>query len=570
MPTAPSSQHGSGSAQRPASPARRVDDLVDRRVRAVHGSLTALGRRIDPRFAAAAALTVVVLVAAAVIVANVRTQWFIYDEFDYLAPPEGAGWLGWLIAPHNEHTILFTKLWFSTLYSVIGLKGYVIYAVPMIVCHLAGGVAVYKLMRLVIPSRAIAVAAVAPIALMAAGAGTLTWAGQFQYTAATTAGLWLLFVALTSRLGGRTQWILAIALSLFGTFSGSAFIPLGVAAGFALISLRRYLLGAVVGLIPAVWFVLVRVFWDIPSGNGATGIVQILQEGPEFVFALLNKAVSDTIPVSGSFTSVVMVVSVLGVVAFLAVRTSTIELPRARRTYLFLLVALTLSLVITMIGRLSRNVADSASGGYSYFILIAAIPIFVLSIARFGAKTRIATTLIVLVLLGWAAVGSAALTTTSQGLAGWKSENAKLLTSSAYLAQNGFETASDAAPSPVQAPMITWSDIEDILAEGRIQPAEPSQLTQDEISLQVQWVVEEPETGVAIACAVLPSHETTALTADAPVVLESASSTQVTLEYPTSPASRALDISDTRLELDSVAGRDATLTSGDQAVTVCR
>ncbi|GAA2242173.1 hypothetical protein N1031_14715 [Herbiconiux moechotypicola] len=538
--------------------------------------LTGLRRvadRIGPRWGSALALGAVLAISAAVLFANVRTQWFIYDEFDYLTPPEGSGWLGWLVTPHNEHTIVFTKLWFSILYQAIGLHGYALYAVPMLVSHLAAGVAVYLLLRAVVRSRAIAIAAVAPLMLMAAGAGTLTWAGQFQYTAATAAGLWLLWFVLVRASDRPSTWVWAVALTVFGTFSGSAFMPIGIAAGFALLSLRRYLLGVVVIAIPSIWFVVVRRLWDIPSYNSAHDLGQVLRDGPEFVFALLQKAVDDSIPVSGSFTPAVLVLATVGVLAFFSVPSSTPERPRARRVQLFLLTALTLSLAITLIGRLSRELADSASGGYSYFILIVAIPVFIATIARFCSDTRLSTSIIVLLLLGWAAAGAAALTTTSAGLASWKSGNATLLSGAAYLADEGFEVIGDRPPSPALGPTVSWSDLTAMAERGAITASPPSTQTADQLSLDLQWSAAKgaPSTE-GLDCATIAAHDSLALPGDgfSLVTTSAGSDSQLTLSYTSSGAVRALNLPATGLTVDSVSGRDALLTAGDLPLTVCR
>ncbi|MCS5734896.1 hypothetical protein [Herbiconiux daphne] len=550
----------------------RFDTAVDRGVTGAHRRLLGLWRRLDPVVVARVALVLLLVVTALVLWANVRGQWFIYDEFDYLNPPEGASWIGWLITPHNEHTILFTKLWFSLLYNTIGLQGYWLYAAPMIISHLAGGVAVYKLLRLVIPSRAVAVAAVAPVLLMAAGVGTLTWAGQFQYTAATAAGLWVLYCALSPALGDRSRWVWMMALSIVGTFSGSAYIPLGVAAGLAAISLRRYLLGIVTVLIPAVWFVLARVFWTIPSYNSAHSITQVLRDGPEFVYALLNKAVNDSIPVSDSFTTPLLVVSTLGVIAYLAVRNAPVGSSRARRTYLFLLVGLVLSLVITLVGRLSRDVAESASGGYSYFILIAAIPLFVATIARFVSATRLAVAVIVLLLAGWSAINIVGFGEDARGLADWKASNAALLTGAAYLSQQEFPVVADAAPSPGLAPTVTWSELTGMVDAGRIDGEEPSQLTADQVSLNVQWAAVEADADAGTSCSTVPANTTVAVAegTDLEIAPIDGAATSATLAYPTSDATRSIAVPADGTELESVAGRPATVTAAGTALTLCR
>ncbi|MBF4574440.1 hypothetical protein ITJ64_18165 [Herbiconiux sp. VKM Ac-1786] len=559
------------------TPAGRVDAAVDRVVIGAQQRLHAVRARLNPDVVAAIALALVVLVAAAIVFSDVRKQYFIYDEFDYLTPPDGANWLRWIITPHNEHTILFTKVWFSLLYQTIGLQGYWLYALPMLLCHLAGGVAVYALLRLVVPSRAVCVAVVAPVLVMAAGAGTVTWAGQFQYTAATAAGLWVLYLALSPRVGPRLRVAGIVLLSLFGTFSGSAYIPLGVAAGLALLTLRRYLLGAIAVLVPAVWFVAVRVFWTIPSYNSAHSLEQVLRDGPAFVYALLAKAVNDSIPVADSFTPALLVVATVGVLAYLAVRPGALApSSRARRTYLFLLVALVLSLAVTLIGRLSRDVAESASGGYSYFILIVAIPVFVASLTRFVSGTRIAVVLLVLLLGGWAAINTVALGDEAEGLSQWKAGNAALLGAAASLSDDGLVAVNpDAVPSPQLAPTVTWAELSEMAADDRIADIEPSVLSADQVSLNVQWTGTGTDVTDDLAtCETIAPYASLALPATAEVALAPVApleaTTIVTLSYPTSAASLPVGVDDDGTLLASTADRPSVVTAGDTAVTACR
>ncbi|MGA1835549.1 hypothetical protein VD659_01330 [Herbiconiux sp. 11R-BC] len=554
-----------------------IDERVGALVLRARDSVLRATHRVRPDVATAVALAALMIGAAVFLFVEVRPQWFIYDEFDYLAPPVGASLPGWIIAPHNEHTIVFTKLWFSTLYNTIGLRGYSLYALPMILCHLAGGLAVFKLLRLVIPSRIIALAAVAPLFFMAAGVGTLTWAGQFQYTGATAAGLWVLYLAVSPRTTHRLWWIVIVLLGLFGNFSGSAYIPLGVAAGLALLSLGRYVLGVVTVLIPAVWFVLVRLLWKIPSYNSAHDLGQVLRDGPDFVFGLLNKAINDSIPIDASFTTAIIVVSSLGVLAFLARRPTPGGSSRARRTYLFLLLALTLSLVITLVGRLSRDLADSTNGGYNYFILIAAIPVFVASIVRFTSGSRIAVGTIVLLLAGWTAIGAAHFDTSARDLAAWKTSNPALLDGAAYLSLNGFPVASDAAPSPAQAPTVSWSELQAMAAGGKLDPAPPATLTADELSLTMQWTSSTTPASVPTACEVVEPHSAASVSPGVtqlvatPVPGTTATAGAVlTIQYPTSAASRAVAVAEGGTEITSVVDRSATLTTGDQAVRLCQ
>ncbi|MBF4633326.1 hypothetical protein ITJ38_02795 [Agreia pratensis] len=548
----------------------RFDRLLDSVVERVRTRLEKVLRKTRPSVVSGAAIVLVLLVSAVILSANLRDQWFVYDEFDYLAAPSGQNWLSWLVTPHNEHTILFTKLWFSALYSIVGLHGYLLYAAPMVVSHLAGGVAIYRLMRLIVPSRAVAVATIAPVMIMTAGVGTLTWAGQFQYTAATTAGLWALYCALSPELNPKGRSIWMIALALFGTFSGSAFLPLGVAAGLAAISTRRYLVGIITILIPSTWFVLSRVLYTIPSYNSAHSIAQILRDGPEFIFALLNKAVADSIPVSDSFTTPLIVLSTVGVIFYLGGRGGPVGSSRARRTFLFLLISLVLSLAITLVGRLSRNLAESASGGYTYFILIVAIPLFVAMMVRLFSARRLAIAMVVLLLAGSATINIVGFQDDAQGLAAFKAPNPVLLSGAAYLASEDFPVIGDDPPSPSLAPTVPWSELRNMAKNGRISAVEPEQPVEDQLSLNLQWESSDA-TGSLGDCSPVVNVGAIAVHPGSTLRVESAdgSASSFTLTYPTSDAKREFPLPQGGLTLATVAERTVTVPLGGVAVALC-
>jgi hypothetical protein len=149
----------------------------------------------DPIRSASLLILAISSIAFAVwLVSLTRREWFVYDEFDYLQP-SGESLVTWLLRPHNEHTITFTKASFGSLSSILGLRGYGLYIGPLIVSHLVAVWLIYRLTWISTASRILA-SGIALVALtMGAAAGTLTWAGQLQYTGSVAAGLGAILLA---------------------------------------------------------------------------------------------------------------------------------------------------------------------------------------------------------------------------------------------------------------------------------------------------------------------------------------------------------------------------------------
>jgi hypothetical protein len=549
----------------------RFDSAVGRRLDRLGSAVRS--RADDPATGWIAPVLVgIILVAADVwLTILIENQWFLYDDVDYLTPSSGQNWALWLILPHNEHTILFTKLWFSLAYQVLGMGHYWIYAAPMILAHLAGCLAVYRLMRLLVRSKAVAIATIVPIAFMAGGANTLSWAGQFQYTGATAAGLWVLYCVFAPGIAPQTRTIWIIVLTVAGTLSGSAYLPLAVAAGIGLLSLGRYAIGLIAILVPSIWFGISQLFLVTPTGDGASSTSQVLSSGPYFFYALLDRAISDSFPVGASVTAAILVAAVVGAIAFLGLRPGGIAAGRARRLYALMALALALSLLITMMARLSRNLEASASGTYSYFILILAIPLAVTTVAGFFAVRRLATAVIVLGLLGWGAVGVIALRSDSDALSEATTTNRDLVEGAAYLSQTSFPVVDPAAPpSAVYAPTLSWSTVAARAAQGKLSPVEPPAEALDQLSLSLQWGAAPASGGTFTQCATVAPHESAQVPNDSRTVVLADAPTTVTLSYDTSAAVQSFAIEAVGTRLTSTAGRSAYITAGDTSVQICR
>ena len=82
---------------------------------------TLAGRiRSDPaRWGSIALVTIASAAFAAWLLYFSRQQWFVTDEFDYFNFRHDS-LIVWLLRPHNEHTIVFTKAWYALLGQFVG------------------------------------------------------------------------------------------------------------------------------------------------------------------------------------------------------------------------------------------------------------------------------------------------------------------------------------------------------------------------------------------------------------------------------------------------------------------
>jgi hypothetical protein len=198
-----------------------------------------------------------------------RHQWFVTDEFDYFNYQRDP-LLAWLLQPHNEHTVVFTKAWFGLLGHFVGLRFYELYMIPLVAAHLVVVAAIYRLTWISTTSRVLASGTALASLLMGAAISTLTWAGQLQYVGSVAAGMVVIVLAIEG--SGRRTLAIAAATAAFGTLNGSAFVAFGLAA--ALLYMRRGLWreGIMVAAIPLGWEAINHVVWAPSDIYAATGL----------------------------------------------------------------------------------------------------------------------------------------------------------------------------------------------------------------------------------------------------------------------------------------------------------
>jgi hypothetical protein len=216
-----------------------TDPLV---VRGVTSNIRSLWTAVHYVALAAAAVALVVL--------N-QHQWFIGDEWSFIAQRKA----GDLLSPHNGHWTSLPLLVFRGLDTLFGLGSYRPYVLVLIVAHLIATHLLWRVMRRSGVAPGLATGLCAIFALLGAGYENLLWAFQISFVGALALGL--AFLLLTDHDGGigrldRLGWLAGlatmmcsgVALTMIGVVGLNAVMRRGWKTGFIIVGppLGAYLL----------------------------------------------------------------------------------------------------------------------------------------------------------------------------------------------------------------------------------------------------------------------------------------------------------------------------------------
>jgi hypothetical protein len=209
--------------------------------------------------AALAVLIVAQLVAAGFWFTLGRRQWFVADEWDFLAARDG-GSLHDLFRPHNEHWSTIPILVYRCLYNVFGLHSYVPYRIPVLAAHLAVVTLLWTIMRRSAVSPWIATAAAGLFLFFGTGYFNITYGFQIGFTGALAFGLAQLLAA------DHDRYALAILFGLCALLSaGIAIVLVGTTA--LMVRLQR---GWRTGLAYVLPLAAIFILWSATAGAGSS------------------------------------------------------------------------------------------------------------------------------------------------------------------------------------------------------------------------------------------------------------------------------------------------------------
>jgi hypothetical protein len=136
----------------------------------------------------------VIAVAVPVLLYQGRDQWFLLDEWDFLAN-RTAGSPSDLFDPHYQHWTTVPILVYRALWWLVGLRHYWPYQLTLIVLHLGAAILLRAVMRRAGVRPWIATTAASLFAVFGAGREDILMAFQICYTGALTLGLAHLLLA---------------------------------------------------------------------------------------------------------------------------------------------------------------------------------------------------------------------------------------------------------------------------------------------------------------------------------------------------------------------------------------
>ena len=133
------------------------------------------------------ALALVLVAAVPLLMRQGRGQWFVLDEWDFLAQRSLRD-PGSLFRPHNEHLVALPVVAYRVVYQFVGLRTYVPYQLMVVISHSCVVLALIVIARRSHVSRVLTLAAGAFMLFFGPGAQNIVWGFQIGLTGAVALG----------------------------------------------------------------------------------------------------------------------------------------------------------------------------------------------------------------------------------------------------------------------------------------------------------------------------------------------------------------------------------------------
>jgi hypothetical protein len=329
-----------------------------------------------------AALIVFAAVEAAAFVLFLHyahTQWFFYDEWDFLVSRH-AGSLDDLLRPHHQHWSTLPILVYRVLWRAVGLRSYLVYQLPLFSLHLTAAALLRVVMRRAGVRPWIATAGASLFVLFGSGRENIMWAFQIGFVGSLVFGLGHLLLADHD---GRVDWrdwlgIVAGLASLMCSGVGLVFVVIvGLATlmrrGWRVAALHTVPLGACFLLW---WFAFARDSVSTKINIGLTA--RFAATGVRAAFAAMGQ-----VPGIGLALALLLL---LGAVAF-AMQHDRDEASRRAAAPAALAVGALAFLLLTGLVRASMFGPENARAS-RFVYLVAALALPVLALAAESLVTR--------------------------------------------------------------------------------------------------------------------------------------------------------------------------------------
>jgi hypothetical protein len=290
---------------------------------------------------------------------------FFLDEWDFLAYRgvhlAGSG----LFVPHNEHWTTIPILIWRGLFNVVGVRHYWLYALPMVVAHLAVVALLWRFMLRHNVEPWVATLLAAAFAVLGAGSENITSAFQITFVGSVAFGLLAIEAVEHDRLWLPALWgIAALMCSNIG-------VPMVLGCVLVALARRRLAAAAAAAIPPAliflIWYVLIGHIGTYTS----TDIASLSLSGMvSYVWIGLTTSMSGLVDGSPHVSSVF--VNVFGALLVIVLASAGV----ARRNVPAALALTTLPFYVFVgLGRLQYGTGQAASSRYSYIAIAFCLPL---------------------------------------------------------------------------------------------------------------------------------------------------------------------------------------------------
>ncbi len=326
-------------------------------------------------------LAVGLVAALGLLVTQARRLWFFGDDWEFLAyrgtlPGPSLG----LLEPHNEHWSTVPILVYRAVFSVVGLRSFLPYMVPVLAAHLVICVVLFWLLRRFGASPWVSLGTALFIAFYGAGAEDTLWAFQIGFVGSVMFGL----VAIAAIDLLRPAWLAVGAgwlLMLLGLMSsGVGLAMVGAVAVF--VACLRGMRSALVHIsVPVAGYAVWYLVYGRHAAKPIPTSLETLPLVPQFVWTGFTAVFEKGTGIPSSGAAILLVVLA---VAF----TRTLTDPRLRCLAWAGIAGALLHFTIAGVSRVASGVDQGLASRYLYLGAVMLAPALAVTLDAIWARVR--------------------------------------------------------------------------------------------------------------------------------------------------------------------------------------
>ena len=406
---------------------------------------------------AAAIGPLIMLAGFAYLLRATATQWFFYDDWDFLK--EASGSLPFEpFAPHNGHPYLIQKLLYLGLYRAFGLRHYAPYMALVLAAHVAVAELTRRILLRAGATWIVALVAALLVLLLGAGWQNIIWAFQFGFVAPLACGLAALLL-LDRRSGDLRYQAIACVLLILGLQLSSVGVVMLIAVGAWLVLTGQLRRGWFVLAVPAatylVWLVAERhaVGDTSPTAAALRGVPGVVWDG-----------------LSGGYQAVTGVAWIGGLLgaAVLALGVRRVIQGRpAAALPLSLAIAALAFLALVALQRTASGLEGATASRYVYVVVVLTLPLLVTGWVRSRSHPRWVVAALVAVLAVSLGYNVHVLRDQTAFWSAVKQAQRTRVLATAALVQRG-DRPLEPRPDPEGMPQLRYEDVARFVADGAL------------------------------------------------------------------------------------------------------